>query len=269
VGATVKLDRHRQILDVLKREGSANVKSLSDLLNVSGATIRRDLTELSEQELIYRHHGGASASQLARSFVEPPIEARSRLRSHAKEAIGQVAASLIEEGETIYLSGGTTTFEVARCLVAKSRLTVITPAINIISFLANYPHITVIAPGGVLAHKHLSLVGHIAHCALKELRADRAVMGVSAIDERQGITAETLLDAETDRSVVQFTPRLMVVTDALKFGLVGAALVAPVTAIHQLVTDEEIPPNQLESLQRAGVDVRVAPLASKGVVRDS
>lgn len=265
----MKIQRHRQILDVLEREGSAEVKVLSELLHVSEATIRRDLLELSAQELLHRHHGGASASGIESQFVEPPIGARSRHRIEAKRSIGREAAKLIEDGETIYLSGGTTTFEVARNIVSKRQLTVITPAINIVALLANYAHIDVIVPGGMLVHQHLSLVGHIARCALKELRADLAVMGASAIDEKQGITAETLQDAETDRMVVGFTPQLVVVADASKFGVVGAALVAPADVIDHLVTDEAAPPEQIAALGRAGVDVRVARSVSKGVVIES
>lgn len=266
----MKVQRHQQILEVLEREGSIEVTALSELLNVSDATIRRDLFELSEQGALHRHHGGASIRTASADFVEPPIDVRSSLHLEAKRAIGWEAAALIGEGETVYLSAGTTTYAVARNIVSKRRLTVITPAINIITFLANHPRIEVIVPGGLLAHKHLSLVGHISRCAIQELRADRAVMGVSAIDARQGITSETLLDAESDRMVVGFAPNLVVVADASKFGVIGPALVAPVTAIDHLVTDAGAPPDQVAELQRLGVDVRVATLpTSKGVVTNT
>jgi DeoR/GlpR family transcriptional regulator of sugar metabolism len=248
-------DRQRRILELLRENDRLDVNELSRMLGVSQPTIRRDLLSLSEQSLIQRRYG--SASLPTSHIVEPPVHARAQQNTAAKEAVGRAAADLVADGEVIYLSGGTTTFQVARNLLNKKRLTVITGAINLISFFANYPDIAVIVPGGLLVHRHLSLVGHIAECALRELRADKAILGVSAISVEHGITAETLLDAETDRAIVNFVPQLVVVTDSSKFGIVRAALVTKVSNIHHLVTDSGTPPDQLDGLRAAGVQVRV------------
>jgi DeoR family transcriptional regulator of aga operon len=251
----MKNDRQRRILELLRENDSLDVTELSRMLGVSQPTIRRDLLNLSEQSLIQRRYG--SASLPTAHIIEPPVHARAQHNPEAKEAIGRATADLVADGEVIYLSGGTTTFQVARHLVTKKRLTVITGAINLISYFANYPDVAVIVPGGLLVHRHLSLVGHIAECALRELRADKAILGVSAISVDHGITAETLLDAETDRAIVNFVPQLVVVTDSSKFGMVRAALVTSVTEIDYLVTDDAAPPDQLTWLRAAGVRVTV------------
>jgi DeoR/GlpR family transcriptional regulator of sugar metabolism len=251
----MKSDRQRRILELLRENERLDVNELSRLLGVSLPTVRRDLLDLSEQSLIHRRYGSVSLPTL--HITEPPVHARAQHNTAAKEAIGRAAADLVSDGDVVYLSGGTTTFQVARHLVTKKRLTIITGAINLISFFASYPDIAVIVPGGLLVHRHLSLVGHIAECALRELRADKAILGVSALSVEHGITAESLLDAETDRAIVSFVPQLVVVTDSTKFGIVRAALVTDISHIHHLVTDSGAPPDQLEGLRAAGVQVRV------------
>lgn len=254
----LKAQRHQRILEVLHDARSVEVKALSQLLGVSEVTVRRDLLELSEERMLERHHGGAILLDRQQGFVEPPIHARLSLHQAAKRAIGAEAAKLVEDGDTVYISGGTTTMEVARHLVARRNLKVITPAINIIAFLASYPEVTVIVPGGVLVHEHQALVGHIAQCALRELRADRAIMGAAALSVREGITAETLQDAETDRMVMAFAPELILVADSSKFGVVGPAWVAPISRVHHLVSDAGAPLDDVDALRAQGVDVRIA-----------
>jgi DeoR/GlpR family transcriptional regulator of sugar metabolism len=253
----MKAQRHQHILEILRAEGAADVKRLSAMLAVSQATVRRDLDRLARESLIERRHGGALAID-GSAFVEPSVHSRANLQVAAKRAIGRAAAGLIEDGDTVFLSGGTTTYEVARSLTTRRGLTVITPAINIIGFLANHPEVTVIVPGGVLVHRHLSLVGHIARCALDELRADKVVMGVAALSLEHGITAEKLDDAETDRMVMGLTPNRIVVADSSKFGLVAPAWVAPLSDVRHVVTDVGVGSPEVVALSALGVDVIVA-----------
>lgn len=254
----LKVQRHQRILSQLHDSQSVGVKELASLLGVSEVTVRRDLMELAEDGKLERHHGGATSLSRPPGFTEPPVHARVKINHEAKRLIGAEAAKLLSDGMTVYISAGTTTIEVARHLIGLKNLKVITPAINIISFLANYPEITVFVPGGVLVHDHQALVGHIALCALKELRADCAIMGAAAISVKEGITAETLQDAETDRMVMEFAPELILVADSSKFGLVAPAWVAPLDHVRHLVTDEGAPARQLAALRAQGIDVRIA-----------
>lgn len=254
----LKAQRHERILAMLDETRSVEVKELAGLLRVSEVTVRRDLLELSSEGKLERHHGGATLRSGRASFTEPPILARQGLNQAWKRAIGAEAAKLVHDGDTVYISAGTTTIEVARYLTARRNLKVITPAINIISFLAAYPNVTVIVPGGVLVHDHQALVGHIARCALKELRADRAIMGAAAISVAEGVTAETLQDAETDRTVMEFAPELLIVADSSKFGLVAPAWVAPISRANYLITDDHAPRTDVLALREQGVDVRIA-----------
>lgn len=259
----LKVQRQQRILEQLKDAQSVEVKELALSLDVSEVTVRRDLLELAESGKLERHHGGATLVDHRPGFTEPPIHAREHIRREAKRAIGAEAAKLVSDGETIYISAGTTTMEVARYLTTHKKLKVITPAINIIAFFANYPSVTVIVPGGVLVHDHQALVGHIARCALKDLRADKAIMGAAALSAEEGITAETLQDAETDRAVIEFAPDLIVVADSSKFGIVAPAWIAPISAVKHLVTDDNAPKRDLDALRDQGIDVRIADVGGR------
>ena len=253
----LKAQRHQRILAQLDEARSVEVKELALALGVSEVTVRRDLMELADGGLLERHHGGATVRK-ALGFTEPPVHAREKLNHEAKVAIGLEAAKLISDGMTVYISAGTTTIEVARHLATLKNLKVITPALNIINLLANYPEVTVFVPGGVLVHEHQALVGHIASCALRELRADCAIMGAAAINVAVGITAETLQDAETDRMVMEFAPELILVADSSKFGVVGPAWIGPLDRVKYLVTDDGVPAQDLATLRAQGIDVRLA-----------
>lgn len=250
-----KIERQSFILDQLQGKEAVSVEEFSKLLNVSRPTIRRDLYQLMAQNLICRHYG--CASLIPPDGDEPPIIARAQINCEKKKQIGLATAELIQDGETIYLSGGTTTMEVANNLRSKKDLTVITSAINIINILAKFRNIAVIVPGGTLVHDHLNLVGPIAQRSLSYLRADKAVMGVSAIDITEGITSATLVDAETDKAIIDFAPILIVVADSSKFRLRRTARVAPAKSIKYIVTDDEAPQNDIEALQSMGVQVIV------------
>jgi len=248
--------RRRQILSLIREIEDIDVGDLSTRFGVSEATIRRDLKDLSEKKLIQRNRGGASTFYPYE--YELPILARAQLNRKEKEAVGQIAAELIEDGDTIFLSGGTTTYEVARNLTNKQGLKVITLAINIINHLINFPEIAVIVPGGTLVPKHLTLVGEIAKYTLDRLRIDKAIMGVSAIDVNQGITSESLKDADTDRNIINIARNLIVVTDSSKFGIVRTALIAPVEEVDYIITDTNIAASEVERIRSLGVKVILA-----------
>jgi DeoR/GlpR family transcriptional regulator of sugar metabolism len=175
-----------------------------------------------------------------------------------KNRIGQSAAQLIEDGETIFLGSGTTTLEVARNLDEKKKLTIITNALNIATLLSTKPNITLIVIGGYLRHSEMSMIGHLTVQALKELRADKVIMGVRAVSLEQGLTNDALAETMTDRSIIQFAPEVILVTDHSKFGKVASALIAPITHIHKIVTDDKIPSDIVTELSKLGIEVTIA-----------
>lgn len=252
----LKEERKRGISQFIKENGRATVAELSELFGVSESTIRRDLEELSEQGLIQRAHGGAVVVE--RAVPEPPIIHRMAENEEEKRRIGQAAAKLVQDGETVFLGSGTTTLEVARNLVERNNLTVITNALNIANFFAGKPNVTVIVMGGLLRHSELSMIGHITEQVLKGLHADKVIMGMRAISVREGLTNDYLPETMTDRAIINFASEVILVADHTKFGKVSTALVAPVTSVDKIVTDTTVPVKIVEKLRKLGVEVILA-----------
>lgn len=249
-------ERKRKISRFIEENKKASVPELSKLFGVSESTIRRDLEELDGQGEIQRAHGGAVSVE--RSAPEPPVVHRMVENEEEKRRIGQAAARLVQDGEVIFLGSGTTTLEVARNLGDKKNLTVITNALNVANQLAGKQNITVIVIGGLLRHSELSLVGHITEQALKELRADKVIMGMRAVSVQEGLTNDYLPETMTDRAIINFAPEVIVVADHSKFGKVSTALVAPITSVVKIITDVRTSPELISEIRQLGIDVILA-----------
>ena len=250
--------RRERIRQLLQARQTASVVDLSQAFSVSASTIRRDLQDLEDQGRVRREHGGAIATPTVQAMPEPPILQRAAEQSAQKERIGQAAAALVREGETVFLGSGTTTEQVAWHLRAYQSLTVLTNALNIVHILHESPGITIVLVGGLLRKTESSLVGPLTEQATKDLRADKVIIGIRAVHPQIGLTNDTLMETQTDRAIIQCAPELIVVADNTKIGRVAASFVAPVTAINILVTDADAPADVVDVLRSAGVRVELA-----------
>ena len=159
---------------------------------------------------------------------------RASEQSSEKVRIGQAAADLICDGETVFLGSGTTALEVARRLRGKHNLTVITNSVLVVNELASSVDITVISLGGILRQSEMSLIGHITELALSELRADKVILGIRAIDPDNGLTSGYVPETMTDRAILKIGREVIVVADHTKCGASATAFVAPITASRSL-----------------------------------
>lgn len=246
-------ERLQQIEHLIKERQHIRVAELSETLGVSEPTIRRDLQKLETMGRVRREHGGAIA--IEESAPELPVLLRVAECAEEKRRIGQAVAQLIRDGETIFLGSGTTTLEVARALDDKKSLTVITNALTIATQLASNPNINVIITGGVLRHSELSMIGHIVEQTLRELHADKAIVSMRAISMGEGLTNDNVLETMTDRLIIQFAQEVILVADHTKFGKVATGIVAPITAVHKIVTDSQTPASTIEHLRKIGIAV--------------
>lgn len=250
------LERQDQILDLVKRRERVTVTEISERFSVSPATVRRDLETLSERGVIQRFHGGARTAQQAPP--ELPVLQRQTEQSAEKRRIGQKAAALVADGETIFVSSGTTSLEVARNLHDRRNLTVITNSLLVVNVLRDAPGITLVGVGGVLRRSEMSLIGHLAEQALAEVHAHKVIMGIRALDIERGLTNDYLPETMTDRAILKTGREVIIVADHTKCGRVSTALVAPLTVMHTLVTDDKTPPGFVNALTGRGIRVLIA-----------
>ncbi|MFE0645739.1 DeoR/GlpR family DNA-binding transcription regulator [Streptomyces sp. NPDC058877] len=262
-----KHDRWNTLLELLAASGKLEVEETATTLDVSAATIRRDLDELAEQQLLVRTRGGAVAHGVS---YELPLRYKSTRRASEKRRIAEAAADLVAPGEVVGLNGGTTTTEVARALAlrfasgraealgaapAGPALTVVTNALNIAGELAVRPQIKIVTTGGVARPQTYELVGPLTVGVLNEVVLDAVVLGVDGIDPELGVMAHQEDEASISRLFTERASRVVVVTDSSKMGRRAFARICGLDRIDLLVTDTDIAPETVAQLTEAGVRV--------------
>ena len=232
--------RQERILELIQNSGGARVSDLVDLLGVSDMTVRRDISTLARKGKVARVHGGATALA-GRSSEEPGFTTKFQLQKAEKAAIARTAVTLIEPGDSVAISGGTTTYAVAVELLSIANLTVVTNSVPVGELLhtAGRSDLTVILTGGTRTPSD-SLVGPVAVAALSTLHVDWTFLGVHGIDERAGLTTPNLVEAETHRAMVRSGRRVAVVADSSKWDVVGLSSIARLDEIDVMVTDDRL-----------------------------
>jgi DeoR/GlpR family transcriptional regulator of sugar metabolism len=225
------------ILERIREDGGVRVADLARDLGVSDMTVRRDLELLHNRGLVEKVHGGATALPGSALF-EPGFAAKSVLQEPEKEAIADAAVRLVSPGTAIGISAGTTTYAFARRLVDVAGLTVVTNSVPVADVLhrAGSNDQTIILTGGVRTPSD-ALVGPFAVAALRTIHVDLVFMGVHGIDPHSGFTTPNVLEADTDRALVESGRRLVVMADHTKWGVVGISSIARLNEADTMVTD--------------------------------
>ena len=252
-------ERRFRIREILSRERTVTASDLIRELGVTAATVRRDLAVLEKEGVLLRSHGGAVSRTSSTNF-QPSYEALGRSNRAEKQAIAREAERLILDGETVFLEGSTTVYELARRLLHRNRLTVITNSPPIVDEFQRSQHVSVISTGGELQKDVFYLSGVWAQRALSEIRVDKAVLGVSAIDPEYGISTASQAEAQIKKMILKSARVSIALADHSKFGNQGFAYVGPTTDIDILVTDSATDPKYLRPLREAGVELILADL---------
>ena len=250
-------ERRHRILELLRDHGRVTVDDLAGRFATSLVTIRTDLASLEAAGALERTHGGALLRQ---EDDDQPITVKQTLHHAEKVRIAKLAASLIEDGETIILDSGTTTAEIARQIrkFEGRSINVITNALNIAVLLAEVPWVRLIMPGGILRPESNSLSGHMAEAALTDLQADRLFLGADGVDPDRGVMTPHLPEAQLNAKMIAISQQVIVVADSSKLMRRNISLIARVEQLQMLITDTGAKPDVVAELQRRGVDVRLA-----------
>lgn len=229
---------------------------IADHLAIGTATVRRDLERLAREGRLVRTYGGAALG--ARGLADPEAgEATAQ-----KRAIGAAAAGMVSDGQTIVISSGSTTLELARRLTTRRRLTVITNTLDVAEVLIDCEGIELIVLGGVVRPRMHSLLGHLTELAANELRADTLFMGIPAISLEHGLMSDHLPEILGDRAMRRMVREVVVLADSRKFERVAPAYVFGLDEVSTIVTDSGIPDVVRAALEERQVEVFVAPMAS-------
>lgn len=256
-----KHERWSALLELLAAEGRLEVEEAATTLEVSAATIRRDLDELAEQQMLVRTRGGAIAHGVS---YELPLRYKSSRHASEKQRIAAAVADLVADGDVVGLNGGTTTTEVARALALRAAaappvpgpvLTVVTNALNIAGELAVRPQIKIVVTGGVARPQTYELVGPLTLGVLHEVVLDVVILGVDGVDPELGIMAHQEDEASVSRLLAERAHRVIVVTDSSKMGKRAFARICGLDRIDVVVTDSAISAEATAGLTEAGIKV--------------
>ena len=244
--------RQKRILELLQRDGHVRVIELSETLEVSEITIRRDLDYLEKKHLIERTFGGAIST--ARLRKEITFSNRSKLEHENKDSIAKIAAAMIEDGDTVFINGGSTTSHIFR-YVNQQNVKLVTINAGCIGQIEN-PDIELILAGGLYRYQSNSFVGSFTTNILNQVNASKAILGVDALSCRYGMTTPNLHAVETTKLMMERTSgEIIVVTDHRKIGLVSDYFTAPINHIDTLVSDYLLDKEFINELTDQGIKV--------------
>ena len=250
-----KNKRFTKILDILKTEGNASTKYLAAILQISEATIRRDLTELTGSDLfpIRRVHGGAIYS-LEKSGLEPMFNIKLSRLMEEKKKIAKLAANLVEDGDTVILDSGTTAYYLASELVKKKGLKIITTDIKIAEKLGRYPTVQAIIIGGEVRAGYFSIGGEIAIRYLSEFRADKGFLATDGWD-LNGTYNSSMFEVGIKRLMIKGSTKTYLIADYTKYGKVALIKVADIEKFGAIIVDEPLPEDILKILEEKKIKI--------------
>lgn len=248
------LTRQRQdlLLDYISQHKSAQVTRLSDVFNASISTIRRDLIKLEQRGRITRVHGGAV---LVEKEDEAPILQRAAQQAEEKKRIGEAAARLVEDNDTILITGGSTTEAMLPFLASKNNLTVITNSISNAYHLTQYPHIAVIILGGWLRHAEYTVHGPLTESGIHDFHPQKFFHGIFGLCASIGLVGSDIQEVQTDRFLISAVPQLIILADHTKFCRPGPVRLAPIEVVTTIVTDTKAPQGEVLAIREKGVQV--------------
>lgn len=251
-------DRHKAILDILQVQGSVSVTDLSERLNVSEVTIRKDLTALESQNKLYRTHG--RAIPISPYIGDRHVNEKEKQFVAEKRSVGKVAAGLVDENDSILIASGTTILFAAREMITKRNLTVITASVSVSSILSQNKYIDVVQLGGLVRESSVSVVGSFAEKMLGYFNCSKLFMGADGVDLEFGVTTTNMMEANLNRMMMDASQKTILLVDSSKFGKKGFSKICNIDMIDQIITDENIPQSYLENLQELGIEVTVVPI---------
>lgn len=229
-------NRRERILEVLKQQGRLSVQDIVSRFGCSEATARRDLDLLESEAHIIRTMGGALYDGL-NPVREASFSERKSISWAEKERIASRAASFVQEGDIIGLSGGTTVFLIAKALKTRSGITVVTNAVNVAMELADSEGIQVVVTGGIMRNKSFELCGPLAEKMLESLNIGKMFLGIDGLAVAQGATTYSELEAQAAKMLMKRSQETYAVFDHTKVDRASLFSIAPLSAFHACITD--------------------------------
>ncbi len=249
-------ERRTQILQQVRSAGRVKVNELAAHFSTSAVTIRNDLNELHQRGLVLRSHGGAVLPDTIHR--ESPVDERLKAHAVEKRRIGALAATLINDGETIILDSGTTTLEIARQIKNKQGLHIITNGVNIAAELLDAPGVQLFVVGGTVRRESASISGHFTEAMLGEFSADKMFLSGAGCDIEFGVSGGNLEETMVNRAMLSISREIILVADSSKFSRRSMARIAPFSEIDIVISDSSLGEDIQAGLRSLGCSLLLA-----------
>jgi DeoR/GlpR family transcriptional regulator of sugar metabolism len=245
-------ERQSKILVLLGSNDLPSVNELSAMLKVSAVTIRQDLNFLESEGLLKRVHGGA--------VLEDADDLTNRLGFNydKKVRIARKAADLVNDGDTILIESGSTNALLARELIRKKNVTIITTNAFIARQFRKNEQTSIILMGGIYQHGSESLVGKITKVCLDQINFDKAFIGIDGYTAKAGFTLRDLFRAEVSGYIIKKSCDTIIISDSTKFGKTGLTTICYPADIKHIATDNDLDKKYREEFRKAGIDLIMA-----------
>jgi len=248
-------ERRRRIIEIVKEQGSISTKKLSNILEVSEMTIRRDLNYLDRQLVLTKTFGGAvdrSSSHIVTNF-----SLRLNQYKERKKMIALKAKDFIQEGDSIFIDHSTTCLELSKLLGKFSHIMVITHSLPIIVELSRKT-IEVICIGGMLKQPNDCFVGPLAEEIISRIHVDKAFVGTQGVSIEKGLTDTDMFEVSIKKKIIESSDNVILLADHTKFDRIGIYQTVPIENINTIITDNNVNCSLLEPYQKSGIEIIIA-----------
>ncbi len=255
----INLERRKQILDILSSEGSINTNDLSDRLGVTGATIRTDLRDLEREGAVVRFHGGVRLPEKPRDEVSENYMVRSITNTDLKRRIGKKAASLVGNGDTIFMDASSTAYHMIPFLANTVDVTVITNGINTAIELQRYNNFkSIILIGGMLRPHSGTIEGLMSKEMIKRLSAEYYFVSGNGFSADSGLSGNNFYELELKKNCGEQSRNIVALVDSTKIGDDSSSVFITPNKINYLITDDEISDETADYIRSKGINLLIA-----------
>lgn len=250
-------ERKSLIIEMLREKNRIMIADLTNKFGVSEVSIRKDLADMEEKKLLLRVKGGAVNIH---QYDMDDISIMYKQQKHVeeKQLIGKLAASLINENETVIIDSGTTTMEIAKNLEQFDNLTIITNALNIAIYLSEFDKFSVIVLGGYMRSVSMSTVGMIAESSLSNFYCDKLFLGVDSFNVEKGLSTPNIEEASLNQAMLEAAKEVIAVFDSSKFERRSLAFISSLDKINTIITDDGISKENKEYIEKKGIKLLIA-----------
>ncbi len=249
----MNLERHERILAIMRQQNTVSIRELAEKLGCTEMTVRRNLDQLQQQNLVRREHGYASlVQQPGDRITDYYTDLNENIAE--KKAIAAAAVKLLKPGTSICLDSGTTVQQVVEAIPSDMPLSVITPSLAAALTLSSRENIQVMMPGGFLHHHNRSLLIDSPD-ALSNYRVDMAFMSCLSFQCPGGTFEHSQTMMNTKRILASIAEKIVLLMDYSKWGINSIFNCLPLQQIDVIITDDKAPADKVQQAREAGIEV--------------